>query len=234
MSTRTDPLLIVFTFVLAMCLGTSTAHASWGHAGPSGDPPSDPAEPADGAAEPEAPTVEGALESGDLGIALEQARMQREANPTPENWRREAQVLEEMGQYESAARAYEGELAALPEGDEAAARRKEARADLERVQQAARGTADGDPPSQHREQLDERWEPKPAPKQAVPRPEPRPAPPSDERIVRKWYFWVTIAAIAASAAAVTGIAVKASRDRRRDALDLTRDPGTMPPPLFRF
>ena len=170
----------------------------------------------------------------DLGIALEQARMQREANPTPENWRREAQVLEEMGQYESAARAYEGELAALPEGDEAAARRKEARADLERVQQAARGTADGDPPSQHREQLDERWEPKPAPKQAVPRPEPRPAPPSDERIVRKWYFWVTIAAIAASAAAVTGIAVKASRDRRRDALDLTRDPGTMPPPLFRF
>ena len=40
-----------------------------------------------------------------------------------------------------------------------------------------------------------------------------------ERIVKKWYFWVTILAIAASGAAITGIAIKAANDERKDSLD---------------
>ena len=40
-----------------------------------------------------------------------------------------------------------------------------------------------------------------------------------QSIVRKWYFWVAVVAIAASVGAVTGIAVKAARDDKPDALD---------------
>jgi hypothetical protein len=227
-----------------MCLCTSVAQASHFRAGPAPSdatqaPVEEPVDapvddgPTSGGEDPSAPpSVDDALEAGDLSIALEQARMQREADPSAANWRREAQVLEQMGQLDAAARAYEGELEALPAGDE---RREGAQADLERVRAQARGAAVDEPPSTHREQLDERWSPKAdAKKMRPPRPEPPPPVAEDQRIVRKWYFWVTIAAITAAAAAVTGIAVKAARDRRRDALDLTRDPGTMPPPVFRF
>jgi tetratricopeptide (TPR) repeat protein len=213
-----------------MCLCTSFAHAFESSAGPGEGPIVET--PVEAPDEPGEPSVDEALESGDLSLALDQARMQREADPSPANWRREAQVLEQMGQLEAAASAYEAELAALPEDDEA--RREAARADLERVRAAERGTVADEPASTHRAELDERRAPKATPKPPPPRREPLPPPVDDEKIVRKWYFWVTIAAIAASAAAVTGIAVKAARDRRRDSLDLTRDPGTMPPPLFRF
>ncbi len=40
----------------------------------------------------------------------------------------------------------------------------------------------------------------------------------------KWYFWVTILAIAASGAAITGIAVKAANDERPDSLDNSAGP----------
>src|SRR5690606_18648125 len=130
-----------------------------------------------------------ALESGDSTTALEQARAAREAEPSAANWRREAQVLEQMGHYDAAATAYEAELAALPEGREAAPRRDVARDDLERVRAASRGTVAAEPASKHRERLDERWAPRSGPgKVRAPRPEPLPAKPKDERIVRKWYF----------------------------------------------
>ena len=44
-------------------------------------------------------------------------------------------------------------------------------------------------------------------------------PPPRERIVKKWSFGVTSLAIAASGAAITGIAIKAANDERKDSLD---------------
>jgi hypothetical protein len=43
----------------------------------------------------------------------------------------------------------------------------------------------------------------------------KPAPVKHERIIKKWYFWVTVIAIAASGAAITAIAVDAARDEQK-------------------
>lgn len=58
------------------------------------------------------------------------------------------------------------------------------------------------------------------------------------KIYKKWYFWVTLTAIVASAAAITGVAIKAALDEPRDDLDMTAGSARIqagPPGLgFRF
>lgn len=238
----TRPWLATIAVLVAVLLAwPSAAHAApaKGPEGPASPSTSDATEatepespPADASSEP-APSesVESALEQGDLSEAAEQATAARRADPSPENWRREAEVLERKGDYEGAAAAYQGELDALPEGD---AGRDRAAADLQRVRELSRGRVKTEPASKHREELDAKWAAptkKAAPKKSVPPPVDK-AP--EDRIVRKWYFWVTVAAIVASAAAVTGIAIKAARDERRDALDLQRRPSLTVPPIIRF
>lgn len=179
------------------------------------------------ASETPAPTAEPSAADLDLEQARADARERASASPTAANHRAEAQLAEEAGDRAAAVAAYERELAALPDGDPA---RTQAKADLARVRAAMRGRVADEPTSTHRAELDRRWAPA---KQAGPAPVrpagPADAPAKDDRIVKKWYFWVTIAAIAVSAAAVTGIAIKASRADRPDALDrMAPAPGMLP------
>jgi len=184
-------------------------------------PPAPAAEPAAAAAPTPAPaaeptTLDAALEAGDLTSAKALAREARLAEPSAATWQREGEVLEQAGDYREAAQAYRA--AKRTSGDDEAAAAA-ADAGLVRVKASARGTIADEPVSTHRKQLDPRWEP-PAPKKVAPPPEPPPEPlPEPDRIVTKWYFWVTVGAIAASAAAVTAIAIKAARDDQPDALD---------------
>lgn len=166
-------------------------------------------------------TVDEALEAGDLTSARQLATEAREADPTAANWQREGEVLEASGEYREAAEAYRGAMEEAGEDAEAVTAAEDG---LARVGAAARGTVADEPESTHREELDEHWFPKPEPE---PTPTPEPAPvdvPVPERIVTKWYFWVTVGAIAASAAAVTAIAIRAARDDQDDALALTPAP----------
>ena len=185
-------------------------------AGPAPAPAAEPAAPAAAptpAAEPT--TVDGALEAGDLTAAKELAREARLANASAANWQREGEVLEQAGDYREAAQAYRAAKKTAGEDAKAVAA---ADAGLARVKASGRGTIADEPKSTHRAELDPRWEP-PAPKKVAPT-EPVPEPlPEPDRIVTKWYFWVTVGAIAASAAAVTAIAIKAARDDQPDALD---------------
>ena len=163
-----------------------------------------------------------ASEPGDLSAQADAAVAAREAEPTPATWRAEAQAKEAMGNYRGAAAAYAGERDALPEGDIDA--RRKAEVDWERMREEARGRVEDEPRSTHRAELDGQWVAPPTPEELRPAPRPKADPtidngPRSERIVTKWYFWVTVAAIAASAGAVAGIAIKAARDERSDALD---------------
>lgn len=182
---------------------------------PAAEPPAAaPARTPPPAAEPA--SIDAALEAGDLTTAKALARQARLAEPTAATWQREGEVLEQAGDYREAAQAYRA--AKRTSGEDAAAAAA-ADAGLARVKASARGTVVDEPKSTHREQLDPRWEP-PAPKKTTPPPEPPPEPVDEpDRIVTKWYFWVTVGAIAASAAAVTAIAIKAARDDQPDALD---------------
>lgn len=170
--------------------------------------------PAPAPAEPT--TLDAALEAGDLTAAKALAREARLAEPSAATWQREGEVLEQAGDYREAAKAYHAARRAAGEDETAVAA---AEAGLARVKASARGTIADEPKSTHRAELDPRWEP-PAPKKAAVPPEPPPEPVLEpDRIVTKWYFWVTVGAIAASAAAVTAIAIKAARDDQPDALD---------------
>lgn len=171
-------------------------------------PPSEPA------------TVDAALASGDLSAARSLAETTRKQAPTAEHWRAEAEVCERLADHACARTAWEGHLAALPASED----RKPGEAALARLEEASRGTVADEPASTHRAALDRaRAEreaallPKPAPADA-----PKPMPPRRERIVKKWYFWVTTLAIAAAAGAITGIAIKAARDEQPDVLDAKR------------
>lgn len=161
-------------------------------------------------------TIDGALEAGDLTSAKALAREARLAEPSAATWQREGEVLEQAGDYREAGKAYHAAKRAAGDDETAVAA---ADAGLARVKATARGTITDEPKSTHRSELDPRWEP-PAPKKVTPPPELPPEPvPEPERIVTKWYFWVTVGAIAASAAAVTAIAIKAARDDQPDSLD---------------
>jgi hypothetical protein len=223
------PFVQFLSFILAMVLAwPGVAHASPGEAMPEPDPVD-----AEAAAATEPAVTPGEDADADPVSALEEARAATEADPSAANWHAQGVLLEQLGDYEGAAAAYSAEIDAL--GETADAERTAARRDLQRVRDKARGRVDDEPASTHRAELDQQWAPtkaKPAKSKVAPCPEPEPEP--RDRIVRKWYFWVTVVAIVASAAAVTGIAIKASRDERRDALDLRRDHGIQGPALFRF
>lgn len=183
-----------------------------------------PAAAAPSAVEPT--TVDAALASGDLASARSLAEAARIADPSPANWRREAELCARLADFACARAAWQGHLAALPAGADRAA----GAAGLAAIEELSRGTVGDEPASTHRAALDRARDereaalrPKPALADA-----PKPAaPPKRERIVTKWYFWVTTLAIAAAAGAITGIAIQAARDEQPDALDQAR---TVPPP----
>ncbi|MCY1062917.1 hypothetical protein [Nannocystis sp. SCPEA4] len=166
----------------------------------------------------EAPaTVEAALAAGDLATAHTLAEKARVADPSPDNWRREAEVCQRLADYACARAAWKGHLDALPDG----ADRESAEAQLAALEDMSRGTVTDEAPSTHRAGLDKAR----ADKEAALRPKPavaegpKKAPAKRDRIVKKWYFWVTTIAIAAAAGAITGIAIQAARDERSDDLD---------------
>lgn len=183
-----------------------------------GAPPSAAAEPdaegpTDEAPSVEAPSVaevEAALADGDLSTAKELALARSEADPSPDNLELEAAVWEALGDYEQAKRAHAAALEALPEDDEA---RASIEAQLAELEAASRGTRVDEPESTHRERIDgERAE-----RLAALAPKPPPPPevidePTREPIIKKWYFWVTLGAIVASAGAIVGIAASTALD----------------------
>ncbi len=200
-----------------------------------GPPPGDGAAPAAVAADDPRAQVQAALEAGDLTRARDLAVRAREQDPeNPELWALEARVHERRGDLAAAKAARRHQLELLPPApDEARAR---AEASLARLEAASRGTRPDEPPSSHREAFDARRAP-PPPKAKPQRKAPEPPPPARERLVKKWYFWVTLGAIVASAAAITGIAIKAAVSKREDALDAqasTPSPDARAGALLRF
>jgi hypothetical protein len=182
----------------------------------------------------DAGSAEEAAESGDLTTARERATAAREADRSAESWLREAHVLEQAGDYSGAISAYKAHLAALPEGasdqDRAGVEAK-----IRALEERSRGAVEDEPESTHRERLDQER----ADRIAAARPKPKPRPlqprePKDDKITRKWYFWVTLAAIAASGAAITAIAIKAATEDQPDALDTQSSPVPSGPALLRF
>ncbi len=173
-----------------------------------------------------ATTVDGALEAGDLRQAHDLAVAAREDDPTPQAWADEAKAATALGDYEGAIQAWSGYREALDE--DAVSERETATATIKELQEESRGAVEDEPASTHREELDEARAariaalgPKPEPKKDRP-----PPPKPKERIVKKWYFWLTVAAIAASAGAITGIAVQAAREEQMD--DLSARGGAAP------
>lgn len=162
-------------------------------------------------------SVDAALAAGNLSAARELAEAARRAKPDARTWGVEADVCERQGDLACARAARAQQRALAPEGSP---ERAAAEARLAALEDMSRGTASDEPASTQRAELDARRaaldlvQPPPpkldkAPVKAPPR----------ERIVKKWYFWVTILAIAASGAAITGIAIKAANDERKDSLD---------------
>jgi hypothetical protein len=168
-----------------------------------------------------------AVEAGDLSSARELAEAARKADPSADNWRREAVVCAELADYGCARVAWQEYLKAAPAGGE----RTAAEGELAKVEKLSLGAVEDEGPATRRAALDKARADKLA--ALRPRPEPkddvRPATPRRQPIVRKWYFWVTMVAIAAAAGAITGIAVQAARDEQADDLD-ERARLTVPPP----
>jgi hypothetical protein len=169
-----------------------------------------------------APTISESLGRGDLDAALGRAIADREARSQDAGaWGAEAEVRELRGELPAAREARRKQLELLPPK---AAERADAEAALRRLDDRARGTVADEPASTHRAELDARRAP-PMPKQVAPT-----RPPADDtkrpkdRIVKKWYFWVTLAAIGAAAATITGVAVKAATAGSSDALDVQTAP----------
>jgi len=187
---------------------------------------------------PSDPEGETARAAGDLQTAFESARTARQAAPSAATWHAEADLLEQMGDFAGAEAAYRSELEALPK--DAAAPRKAAQEDLDRVRERARGRVSDEPESAHREMFDARWmviapssgkeTSKSRPKLAAAVPDV----PPPEPVYRKWYFWVTILALVGSVAAVTVVGVRANRQDRPDALDPRLAPRPMGLDALRF
>jgi len=201
----------------SMLTAIAPAHASPWAAPASVSQPSASSEPASPA------SIDAALETGSLDVAQELATEARNAEPSAATWQREGEVLEQSGEYARAARAYREAKKAAGEDVEASTAAEDG---LARVHAASRGTVADEPVSTHRGELDKRWAPKPKPKPVPEAGLPLDVPPPG-RIVTKWYFWVTISALVASAAAVTVIAIKAARDDQPDALEALT-PGPAP------
>jgi hypothetical protein len=174
---------------------------------PSPTPGSEQAQPDDAA-------IRSALQDGDLTTARELAVARSTADPSVENLMLEAQVWVALGDYENAERAYTAARDTLPA--DAIDQREVIDGELAALEDASRGTRADEPVSTERERIDtERAErlaalaPKPPPPQIVDKPKPVP-------ITKKWYFWVTLGAIAASAGAIVGLGVASAVEERRD------------------
>ncbi len=162
-------------------------------------------------------SIEEALAAGDLSAARELAEAARRAKPGVDTWATEADVCERQGDLACARAARAQQRALAPEGSP---ERAAAEARLAALEDMSRGTAGDEPVSTQRAELDAQRAARDLVKPPPPKLDKAPvkAPPR-ERIVKKWYFWVTILAIAASGAAITGIAIKAANDERKDSLD---------------
>jgi len=180
-------------------------------------------------------TVDGALERGDLTTARE---LTAPGDPVdPERARERARVCEQAGDYACATQALEAVRDSLPENSP---ERAELQATLDDIEAQARGTVADEPASTRRAQYDRERAAKLAalaPK-ATSVVEDTPPPAEAVKIHRKWYFWVTLGAIVASAAAITGIAIKAATSTPEDDLDTQPTAARLPPPRhglgFRF
>lgn len=190
-------------------------------------------EPAASAEEGE-PTVARALESGDLTTARELATAARSEDPSPENWLAEAEVFDALGDIAAATESYQGYLDAV--GDAPSDERARVEARLDELAEQSRGVVADEAASTHREEIDAERAEREAATRLKPPPPPAPAPEPRDRIVEKWYFWVTLAAIAGAAGAITGISIKAANQERKDSLDRVAGPGNGPTGgvLFRF
>lgn len=204
--------LVSLTLALALPATGVAAPAQ----GPTAEGPTAPETGSEAPAEvPEQAAIRSALEAGDLTTARELAVARSEGQPSADNFALEAEVMLALGDYEQAKAALDRAIAALPEdaeGDRAAL--TQLRDDIEA---RSRGTRADEPESTHREQLDrERAErlaalaPKPTPP-----PEPIDEPKPREPIIKKWYFWVTLGAIVATAGAIVGVAVSSSIEERK-------------------
>ncbi|PRQ05849.1 hypothetical protein ENSA5_01690 [Enhygromyxa salina] len=182
---------------------------------------------------PDAALIRAALEDGDLTTARELALARSEAEPSAANFQLEAEVWEALGDYANAKRAYGQALEALPEG---ADEREEIRAKIAELEAASRGTRADEPESSHRERLDrERADRLAALAPKLPPPPEVVDTPAPEPIVKKWYFWVTLGAIVASAGAIVGIAVaSAVEDSQDTATGAARRPTPAGGVVFRF
>lgn len=187
------------------------------------------AAPADDA--PTRDAVEAALADGDLGTARDRVVALTDSEPSTENLELEASVWLALGDYANAKRALREAIDGLPE-DAHESLRADLEAEHDRIEEASRGTVADEPASTHRERLDEQR----ALANAVPEPPPAPTPvdePKPEPIVKKWYFWVTLGAIVASAGAIAGVAIQSRVDENNgDAA--SRTPAPAGGLVFRF
>ena len=208
----THKLALCLALVLTTVTGSAQAAA----------PAAAPVATATASANAEPVDLDVALAGGDLGAARSLAEAERKARPSAASWAAEAEVCERQADLACArtARAQQRDLMQAGSPERAAVEAK-----LAALEDMSRGTVEDEPASTHRGELDQARSSRelalrPAPK--VDRP-PLKKPPPRERIVKKWYFWVTMIAIAASGAAITAIAVKAAADEQPD--DLTPSGG---------
>jgi tetratricopeptide (TPR) repeat protein len=211
----TEPVSRLCSAVLITSLALGLPVQSF--AAPAESPTAEGPSPATSSTEvPDAAAIRSALDDGDLTTARELAIVLADAEPNSDNLALEAEVWLALGNYEQAIRSLDRAIAALPADTTASEdlggleQRRDAIAEL------ARGTQADEPESTHREQLDRAradriaaLTPKP---ELVPEPVDEPKP--REPIIKKWYFWVTLGAIAATAGAIVGVAVAGSVDER--------------------
>lgn len=197
--------------------------------------PGEPASPASESGElPDESQVRAALSDGDLTTARELAVARREAMPSAtdpqveaEAWQLEAEVWLALGDYQHAKLALESALDALPDD---ASERDQLLDQLAEIEARSRGTKSDEPASSHRESIDQTR----ADRLAALAPKPLPAPlvidePQPVSIAKKWYFWVTLGTIVASAGAIAGIAISSAVDDRNstNAGTASATPSTM-------
>jgi hypothetical protein len=154
----------------------------------------------------------------DLSAERAEAEAARKQAPGVATWGREAEVCERLADYACARAAWTEQRALTAAGspERAAADEK-----LARLGDLSRGTVADEPASTRRAEND-RARQKPLVTVApAPTVDKKPAPVKHERIVKKWYFWVTVIAIAASGAAITAIAVDAAKDEQKGAQPVT-------------
>lgn len=193
--------------------------------------PAQAAAPVVGEATSAAPTsADAALEEGDLESARSLAIAAREADPSAARWADEAAIHERAGDLGAAIKAWKRHRKGLPAG--ASEARASASKKIAALEEEARGARADEPASTQRGALDAaRAERLAALRPKAPPPKPAaPPPPPRERVITKWYFWLTVAAIAASAGAITGIAIQAAQEEQADDLSRAWGGGSPAPP----